>query len=56
MHGGGWMAGEAFGIADVHQAREQLQRVNKAGAAFSAVLQAKVELWGQIKIKRIMTM
>ena len=35
------MASQAFGIADVDQACEQLQRVNESSAAFAAILHAK---------------
>ena len=41
MCGGGGVAGQTFGIANIDQASEELQSINKAGATFTAILYPK---------------
>ena len=40
--GGGWVAGQRLGVADIHQAYHQLQGVDKARTCFDPAVNADV--------------
>ena len=48
------MTGQRFGVADVHQAQDQLQGVDKAHARRDAALDAKTEDTGRLPLQNFL--